>query len=137
MNSQPRPQEALIRDFVEQRVWAVVGVSEDPRKFGHIIFLNLRAAGYQVYGVNPKGGCADGESLYPCLAALPEPPAVVDLVVPPPAATQVVQEMHRLGLHRAWLQPGAESDEAIAFCHAHGIDVIHGACAMVHRRKWR
>lgn len=129
-------QQQLISDFVNRRVWAVVGASQDRTKFGNRVYRSLRSAGYIVYPVNPKGGELEGETVYSSLADLPEPPEVIDLVVPPRATEQVVREAHALGLARVWMQPGAESDAAIAYCHQHGIQVIHGACAMVWKKQW-
>ncbi|MFN2244323.1 MAG: CoA-binding protein, partial [Anaerolineae bacterium] len=76
-------RQNLISDFVNRRVWAVVGASRDPRKFGYQVFRSLRDAGYVVYPVNPKGGELEGEKVYRSLAELPQPPEVVDMVVPP------------------------------------------------------
>ena len=129
-------KEQLISDFVDRRVWAVVGASQDRSKFGYRIFRSLRSSGYTVYPVNPRGGELEGAKVYPTLADLPELPEVVDLVVSPSITEQVVVEAHRLGLSRVWMQPGSESGEAIAFCEEHGIQVVHGACAMVRSRKW-
>jgi predicted CoA-binding protein len=129
-------QRQLISDFINRRVWAVVGASQDPAKFGNRIFRSLRGAGYVVYPVNPKGGELEGETVYPSLADLPESPEVIDLVVPPSITEQVVKEAHALGLVRVWMQPGAESEAAIAYCHQHGIQVVHDACAMVWKRQW-
>jgi predicted CoA-binding protein len=133
---EPTPMEKRIQDFVNRRVWAVVGVSEDAAKYGHRIFRNLRGAGYVVYGVNPKGGQVDGQPLYPSLADLPATVEVVDIVVPPQVTEQVVQEAHRLGLNRVWMQPGSESAAAIAWAEAHGMEVVHDACAMVNKKRW-
>ena len=129
-------KQALIQDFVNRRVWAVVGVSQDETKFGNRVFRSLRNAGYVVYAVNPKGGMVEGAQVYPTLAHLPETPEVVDLVVPPAVTEQIVQEVHQLGLTRIWMQPGAESDAAITYCHEHGLEVVHDACAMVWKRQW-
>lgn len=129
-------QQRLIADFVNRRRWAVVGASQDRSKFGNRVFRNLRDAGYQVYAVNPKGGEVEGVEAYRALDDLPESPEVIDLVVPPAVTEQVVKEAARLGISRVWMQPGAESEEAIAYCASHGIHVVHGACAMVHRRLW-
>jgi predicted CoA-binding protein len=126
----------LICDFVNHRVWAVVGASQDRSKFGNRVFRSLREAGYTVYAVNPKGGELEGAKVYSTLADLPQPPEVVDLVVPPPVTEQVVKEAHELGLSRIWMQPGAESKAAIAYCHEHGIQLVYDACAMVHKRRW-
>ena len=127
----------LIADFVDRRTWAVVGASQDPAKFGSRVFRNLRDAGYTVYPVNPKGGELDGAEVYRSLADLPERPEVIDLVVPPAVTEQVVREAHHLGLTRIWMQPGAESQAAIDFCHQQSIQVVHNACAMVWKRQWK
>ena len=128
--------QSLIQDFVNRRVWAVVGASQDRSKFGYKVFDTLRRAGYTVYPVNPKGGELDGVEVYPSLADLPETPEVVDLVVPPAVTEQVVQEMHRLGLQRVWMQPGSESRAAIRYCEENGLQAVYDACAMVHKRNW-
>lgn len=129
-------QRQLIADFVNRRVWAVVGASQNRSKFGNRVYRSLRDAGYTVFPVNPKAGELEGAKVYPSLADLPEPPEVIDLVVPPPVTEKVVKEAHELGLTRVWMQPGAESEAAIAYCLEHGMQVVHDACAMVWKRQW-
>ena len=129
--------ETLIQEFTNLRVWAVVGASNDPRKYGNMIFRDLTRAGYRVYGVNPKGGEIDGVALYVSLDTLPEKPQVVDMVVPPAVTERTVEQCAELGLNRVWMQPGSESDRAIELCHERGIRVVHDACAMVQKRVWR
>ena len=128
--------EDLIKEFINQRVWAVVGASTNPSKYGYKIFRDLHQAGYTVYGVNAHGGEIEGQALYRSLADLPEKPAVVDTVVPPHVTEQVVRQCAELGLTRVWMQPGSESEEAIEFCRQHGIQVVYGTCAMVRKRTW-
>jgi predicted CoA-binding protein len=129
-------KEELISDFVNRRVWAVVGASQDRSKFGNRVFRSLRDAGYTVYPVNPSVDELEGAKVYPSLAALPQVPEVVDLVVPPAVTEKVVEQAHEQGLTRIWMQPGAESEAAIEYCQKHGMDVIYDACAMVHKRQW-
>lgn len=131
-----RDQQDLISDFVNRRVWAVVGASHDPRKFGYQVFRSLRDAGYEVYPVNPKGGELEGAEVYRSLADLPQPPEVIDVVVPPAVTEQVVREAHELGLTRVWMQPGAESEASVLYCREHGMQVVERACAMVWKRSW-
>jgi len=128
--------ESLVPDFINQRVWAVVGASTDPSKYGNRIFRDLRGAGYTVYGVNARGGEIEGQGLYASLADLPEKPAVVDTVVPPTVTEQIVRQCAELGLTRVWMQPGSESEAAVEFCGEHGIGVVYGTCAMLRRRTW-
>lgn len=129
-------REDLIEEFINQRVWAVVGASKDPAKYGNQIFRDLRAAGYTVYGVNPRGGEIEGQKLHPTLSDLPEKPAVVDIVVPPAVTEEIVRQCAQLGLKRVWMQPGSESEEAIQFCQEHDIKVVYLTCAMIQKRQW-
>jgi hypothetical protein len=131
-----RNREALIADFVNRQRWAVVGASQDRSKFGNRVFRSLGQAGYRVYPVNPHVKEVEGAAAYATLADLPELPEVVNLVVPPAVTEQVVREAHDLGLTRIWMQPGAESEEAISFCETHGMQVVYDACAMVRKREW-
>jgi len=57
--------EGLLKEFINERVWAVVGASMDPDKLGHQIFRDQRTAGYAVYGVNPRGGEIRGSNPIP------------------------------------------------------------------------
>jgi len=128
--------QELIQDFVNLRVWALVGASADRSKYGNRILRDLHQAGYIIYPVNPRDGEIEGLRAYPSLADLPEPPQVVDIVVPPKVTEQILRQCAELGLSRVWIQPGAESEQAIAFCHHHDIKVVHHTCAMLHRRQW-
>jgi hypothetical protein len=131
-----RDQEGLITDFVNRRLWAIVGASQDRNKYGNRVFRSLRSAGYKVYPVNPHAREVEGAAAYATLADLPDLPEVVNLVVPPVVTEQVVREAHELGLTRIWMQPGAESDEAIEFCETHGMQLVYDDCAMVRKREW-
>jgi len=128
--------QELIEDFINRRVWAVVGASQNPAKYGYKIVQDLSSAGYKVYPVNPKGGEIEGIPVYRSLRELPEKPEVVDIVVPPQVTEEVVKECKELGLTRIWMQPGAESEKAIRYCEENGLQVVYGVCAMVNKRGW-
>jgi len=110
-----------------------VGFSENPLKYGNILFWDLQGAGYQVYPVNKRGGIIGGEKVYRSLSDVPESIDVVDVVVPPHQACQIVLECVEIGIGRVWFQPGAESQKAIELCEDNGIQVIYNACAMVEK----
>ncbi|OGF47594.1 MAG: CoA-binding protein [Candidatus Firestonebacteria bacterium RIFOXYC2_FULL_39_67] len=124
--------ESLITEFMQQKVFAVVGASSNPEKYGYTITKNLIDRGYKVYPVNPRLEELHGVKCYKSLASLPEKPDVVDLVVPPKITEEVVKECLKLGLTRVWMQPGAESSAAVEFCEKNGIKVIHDTCVMMH-----
>ncbi|MEM2887922.1 MAG: CoA-binding protein [Candidatus Bathyarchaeia archaeon] len=119
----------------EKNVVAVAGANENTEKYGHIVYRDLKQAGYKVYPVNPNTEKVLGDKCYPNLRSLPQKPDVVNLVVPPKVTEQIVQECSQLGITMVWMQPGSESEKAVEFCHKNGIHVIHGECIMVQRRR--
>jgi len=126
----------LIEDFLEKsNVFAVVGASRDTGKYGYKVYRDLRAAGYKVYPVNPNADEILGDKCYPSLKSLPEKPQVADLVVPPKVTNQIVKVCKKLGIKKVWMQPGSESETALNFCKENNIQVVHGVCVMVERRR--
>jgi predicted CoA-binding protein len=122
--------EERLDAFVRGQCWAVVGASEDRSKFGNITFRELKRRGKKVYPVNPKAGEVEGETCYPNLGALPEGVERVLIVVPPKLGEDVVKEAAAAGIKYVWFQPGAESDEALTYCDAHGMEAIAGHCIL-------
>lgn len=128
--------EGLIKDFLDRRnVFAVVGASRDPQKYGHRVYSDLKNAGYRVYPVNPNAQEVLGDKCYPSLEELPASPDVVVTVVPPHITERMVEECRRLGVRKVWMQPGSESERAIEYCERNNIAVVHGVCIMVERKK--
>ena len=123
-----------VSDFLSGRTFAVVGASTDHAKYGYIVYQDLKRKGYQVMAVNPRLTDIEGDPCWPDLAALPHTPDGVILVVPPPVTEQVVGEALAAGINKVWMQPGAESDEAVRFCREHGMTVVSDDCVMVRTR---
>ena len=120
-------------DWPKLQPWVVVGVSENPEKYGHKIYADLKNAGYRVYGINPKLETILGDPCYPNLDSLPETPAVVDFVIPPQATLAVIEDCARLGIKRLWFQPGSSSDEAVALAEKLGLTPLVDACILIQR----
>ena len=121
----------LIKEFMAQKRFAIVGATDDTKKYGHQIFKNLKSRGYEVYPVNPRLKKLEGTRCYPSLADIPVKVDVVDFVVPPEGTEAILKECKRLRLSRVWLQPGSESEAAIAFCHENNLKVVHSVCVML------
>ena len=119
----------------KENIFAVVGASRDPRKYGYQVYKDLTKAGYKVYPVNPNAEEILGNVCYSSLENLPVKPDVVDIVVPPEVAVETVKICKRLGITKVWMQPGSESETAIKFCQEEEIQVLHGLCVMVERAK--
>jgi predicted CoA-binding protein len=127
----------LLKSFLNpENVFGVVGASRDPEKYGHKVYRDLLNAGYNVYCVNPNTDEVLGKKCFPNLEVLPIKPDVVDVVVPPKITEQIVKICKKLEITKVWMQPGSESEAAIRFCEENGMDVIHGICVMVERRRY-
>ncbi len=121
----------LIKEFMAQKRFAIIGATDNIEKYGYKIFKNLKSRGYKVYPVNPGLKELEGVKCYPSLADIPVRVDVVDFVVPPKVTEITLKQCKRLGLNRIWLQPGSESEAAIAFCHENNLKVVHDICVML------
>ncbi len=111
---------------------ALVGASEDPGKYGSIIYRDLKAKGIAVVPVNPKRGSVHGDTAYPSVAALPRRPDIVNIVTPPAASLRILEQCRQTGCTNVWLQPGSFDAEVLAYLKEAGsFTWLAGACTMV------
>jgi uncharacterized protein len=113
---------------------AIVGATDNPAKYGAIIYRNLKQKGYRVVAVNPNRETVDGDPAYGTLADLPHRPDIIDMVVPPRRTLQVLEQAAVLGMRTVWVQPGAESPEVVRYLIEEGFDYLVDACIMVAAR---
>ena len=122
--------QELIKDFMSQKKFAVVGATDNIEKNGNRIVKDLKNRGYEVYPINPRLKELEGLTCYASLADIPEKVDVVDFVVPPKVTEEILKQCKELGLKRIWLQPGAESEDAIAYCEQNNLNIVHSVCVM-------
>ncbi|HOW89597.1 MAG TPA: CoA-binding protein [Elusimicrobiales bacterium] len=122
-------------DQLRRKRIAVVGVSDDPDKYGHRIFRDMLKAGYPVEAVNPKGGSVLGRRRYRNLGEITPKPDMVIAVVPPEATEKVLEECRLLGIGELWLQPGSGSPEVQEKAEKYGIRTV-SACFMAEKGIW-
>lgn len=113
---------------------AVVGATDNSMKYGYVIYRDLKRKGYHVTPVNPNRSTVDGDTAYATLRELPEKPTIVNIVVPPHVTINVLKTCLELGLVNIWLQPGAESPEALAYLQENEFNYLANACIMIESR---
>ena len=122
----------VIRDFLAGQRFAVVGASNDRRKFGNKVLRCYWNHGKEAVPVNPRGGTIEGAESYARLADLTSEVHGVSIITPPEVSEKIVEEAHAMGLSRLWFQPGAESRAAIDKARDYGMTVIAGGpCVLV------
>ena len=119
-----------VAGFLAQEKIAVVGASRNRAKYGNIVYRNLKELGYHVFAVNPIAKMIEDDPCYRDLRSIPHPVDAVIFIVPPIRTEAVVKEALELGIRYFWMQPGAESDEAVRLCEDRGAHVIHGLCIL-------
>jgi len=115
-------------------VVAVVGATDNPRKYGNVIYRDLKAKGFRVYPVNPNRVTVDGDPVFANLAQLPEAPDIVNFVVPPTRTLRILKQAKELGFTTVWVQPGAENEDVLDYLEEHDFDYLANACIMVRAR---
>jgi uncharacterized protein len=121
-----------IKSFLSGKRFAVVGASRDREKYGNKVLRTYLQHGLDAVPINPGGGEIEGLASYPNLTALPEPVDGVSIITPPKVTEKVVDEAVQLGIKHIWMQPGAESDQAVAAAEKAGANLIAGGpCLLV------
>lgn len=121
-----------IEEFLKAEAFGVVGASADRSKYGNRVLRCYRMNGLMAIPVNPNERQIEG---VPCVASvddLPDNVASISIITPPLMTERVVEAAAAKGIRNIWMQPGAESPRAVAFCREHGMNVIaDGSCLLV------
>ncbi len=113
---------------------AIVGATENPSKYGYVIYKDLKLKGLTVYPVNPNRSSVDGDEAFKRIEDIPERPTIVNIVVPPEVTSDILQQCLDLGLTNVWVQPGAESPAVMTFLQENNFNYLANACIMVASR---
>ena len=90
---------------------AIVGASNDPKKYGNKILLDLISKGHNVAPINNKEDYIAGIKSYESVLYLNDVPSIINFVVPPKTGFKITKELVENDFDNFWYQPGAESKE--------------------------
>jgi predicted CoA-binding protein len=112
------------------RVVAVIGASNDRRKFGNKAVRAFVRQGYDVKPVNPKSTMIEGLPAYASITEIPGPVDLVTVYVPPDVGERLLPEIASKRPAELWINPGAESDALLAKAATLGLQPIV-ACSIL------
>ena len=112
------------------KVVAVIGASNNRRKFGNRAVRAYLEQGYTVVPINPHEREVEGLKAYASVLDVPGTIDMASFYVPPDVGEQIIDEIARKQIAEVWLNPGAESDELIARARALSLKPIV-ACSIV------
>lgn len=122
-----------IENFFHSKAFAVIGASTNRSKFGNKVLRCYIQNNKTVYAVNPNETLIEGVTCYKSLNELPGEVESISIITPPSATEKIVDQAIEKGIKNIWMQPGAESQQAVNKCKSHHINVIAGGpCILVY-----
>src|SRR5690242_1204294 len=109
---------------------AIIGASNDQRKFGNKAVRAFLQQGYSVYPVNPNEPEVEGLAAFKSIRDVPDRPQMISVYVPPPVLLKLLPDIAAKGCDELWLNPGTESDAVLAEVERLGLNAIQ-ACSIV------
>ena len=109
---------------------AVVGASNNRRKFGNKALRAYQAEGHTVVPINPNRREVEG---LPAFASVLDLPGAIDMAtvyVQPDIARRLLEEFERKGIPEIWINPGAESQALLDEAKRRNLNVI-AACSII------
>ena len=124
--------ETQIADFMSGESFAVAGASSNREKYGNKVLRCYLQQGHVAIPVNPAATEVEGIPAVKSLSNIDPVPHGLSIITPSPVTEKVVAEAIELGIRHIWMQPGAESESAVAACEDAGVNLISGGpCLLV------
>lgn len=124
--------QTRIDTFFSSPAFGVVGASTNRTKYGNKVLRVYLQKHKKVYPINPKEKVVEGLACIDQIENLPAEVQSISVITPPAITEKIVKQAIAKGIKNIWMQPGAESEAAIADCEQHGINVIaNGPCILV------
>jgi predicted CoA-binding protein len=121
-----------VERFLTSSAYGVVGASPRRHKYGNKVLRCYQQNGRRAVPVNPREQVIEGAACVASVLDLADDVRSISIITPPAVTERVVEEAIRKGIQHVWMQPGAESERAVAACEAAGINVIaDGSCLLV------
>jgi len=114
----------------DRKTVAVIGASNDRRKYGNRAVRAYRAEGWEVYPIHPRAAAIEGLRAY---ASIVDVPVAIDratVYVHPEVTLSVLDAIARKGVRELFLNPGSESSEVLERAQQLGLLPIL-ACSIV------
>ena len=109
---------------------AIIGASNDSRKFGNKAVRAFLQQGFTVYPVNPNETEVEGIAASKSIREVPVRPFMISVYVPPQVLVKLLPDIAAKGCDELWLNPGTESDEVLAEAERLKLNVVQ-ACSIV------
>jgi uncharacterized protein len=129
-----KTKKETVEKFLNAGRIAIAGVSRNQKKFGFMVYNELKKKGYNIVPVNPHLSELDGAKCYSSVDDIPGELNAVLTVIPPEQTLNLLNNITRKDIRSVWMQSGSESKEAMEFCRNSGIESIAGECILMYAK---
>ena len=121
-----------IAAFLAGSAFAVAGASQDRSKYGNKVLRCYQQHGLTAFPLNPREAEIEGIPCSKDIASLPEGVHGLSIITPPSVTERLIDEAAAAGIRHVWMQPGAESPQAVQRARELGMNAIaNGPCLLV------
>lgn len=124
------------RILQEYKRIAMVGLSANPYRPSHFAALYMKAAGYEIFPVNPREREILGRRCYASLLDVPRPVEIVDIFREPAAVPSIVEDAIAAGAKVIWMQLGVIHEQAAERALAAGLEVVMDRCVKIEHARF-
>lgn len=117
------------------KVWAVVGLGNNPDRAAFGVAKLLQDKGHQIIPVYPRAEIVHGQIGYKTLSEIPVQVDVVDCFVNSSIVGKVVDEAIAIGAKAVWLQLDVIDESAVARAQAAGLLTVMNRCPAIEYRS--
>ena len=120
--------QSQIKEFMSQSAIGIAGVSRNTKRFGYMVYNELKNKGLKVYPLNPNTEKIDNDECYSNVESLPADTNAILIVTAKKNTTEILKQAIRRNIKHIWIQQGSETKEALELARERGINLISGKC---------
>lgn len=109
---------------------AVIGASNDRRKYGNKALRAFRNQGYRVIPITPHQRMVEGEPAFGSVLDVPGPIDAATVYVPPRTGVRIMEQLAEKGVAKVWLNPGADAPDVVEKARTLGLHPIQ-ECSII------
>lgn len=117
-----------IHSFFQSDSIAIAGVSRNEKKFGRMVFDEMKKNGYNVIPINPSTNEIDGQTCYSEIDKLPDSIDSLLIATPKDQTDKILRKAINKGIKNIWIQQHSNTDQTLEIAEEYDKEIIHKKC---------
>ncbi len=118
--------------ILKSTTFGIVGVSRNPKKFGNVLFREMKKKGLNVIPIHPEADEIENEK---CIDSISESSIKIDALIvniSPEKTLPLVKEAEENGVKNFWFQQGSSNKEVTKYCDERNLNYVAGQCLLMY-----